>query len=84
MTKKHKPLPVPGYTEQSPESVAKVKQFKEAEERLLRVLDDLAVGTMDSRDMRWLSIGRTHMETAFMCIYRSIFKPQRIKLPEDA
>jgi hypothetical protein len=35
-------------------------------------------------DQRWLAIGRTHIEEAFMAINRAVFQPQRVKLPEDA
>ena len=77
----HKPLPVPGYVAQSDANVASVKQNKEMEEVLLRRLD--ALKTDATADQRWLAIGRTHIEEGFMAINRSIFKPQRAKLPTD-
>lgn len=76
------PLPVAGYTDQSVGAVALVNRNKEAEERVLRLLDLL--GSRDEVDKRWLAIGRTHLEQAFMAINRSVFKPVRVKLPEDA
>lgn len=51
------------------------------EERVLRQLDWLK--TMPDIDQRWLAIGRTHIEQAFMAINRAIFKPQRVSLPEN-
>ena len=78
----HKSLPVAGYTTQSQERVDLVNSFKAMEERILRELDDLAQRE-DQIDKRWLAIGRTHLEQAFMCVNRSIFQPQRAKLPED-
>ncbi len=79
--KKHDPLPVKGYTGQSGIVVENVNLNKEIEERILRRLDNLA--SHPDTDKRWLAIGRTHIEQAFMAINRAIFKPQRISLPED-
>ena len=78
----HKSLPVAGYTTQSQERVDLVNSFKATEERILRELDALAQRE-DQIDKRWLAIGRTQLEQAFMAINRSIFQPQRAKLPED-
>ena len=77
----HAPMPVQGYTTQSDARLALVNRNKDIEERVLRILDDLA--KVDDVDKRWLAIGRTHIEQAFMCVNRSIFQPQRAKLPED-
>jgi hypothetical protein len=76
------PLPVKGYKAQSENNVALVNTNKELEEHSLRILDLL--GGMESVDKRWLAIGRTHLEQAWMAINRSIFKPGRIGLPGDA
>lgn len=77
----HQGLPVPGYRPQSDANVNLVKKFKETEEKILRALDELRDTDVDQR---WLAIGRTDLEKAFMAINRSIFKPTRISLPEDA
>lgn len=77
----HKPLPVAGYTAQSDSRVELVNDNKVLEERVLRRLDDLKALNVDQR---WLAIGRTHIEEAFMAINRSIFQPTRVKLPEDS
>lgn len=77
----HQPLPVSGYTTQSDSRVEMVNENKAIEERVLRRLDELKGLNVDQR---WLAIGRTHIEEAFMAINRSIFQPQRVKLPEDA
>lgn len=74
----HKPMPIKGYTAQSESALAKVNLMKAKEEELLRLLgqmkDDLDI------DQRWLAIGRTGIEQAFMAINRSVFKPNRIEL----
>lgn len=75
----HKPMPVLGYTEQSEDNVNLVNHNKVLEEEAL-----LAVDLLDHRDdvdHRWLAIGRTHMELAWMAINRSIFQPKRAKKP---
>ena len=74
-------LPVHGYQPQTGDNVAKVNRMKVLEERLLRELDQLA--TEEATDKRWLAIGRTGIEQAFMAINRSVFKPIRTALPED-
>lgn len=68
-------LPVSGYRPQSDRNVALVNRNKEAEERVLRILDELA--TLDEVDKRWLSIGRTAIEQGFMAVNRSVFRPGR-------
>lgn len=73
-------LPVSGYKPQTESAVKTVNGFKELEERTLRCLDELATGDVDKR---WLAIGRTQMEQAWMAINRSVFQPGRVKLPED-
>lgn len=74
----HKPIPVEGYRPQSEETIALVNANKRQEEMSLQILDVLSVhGDVDKR---WLAIGRTHLEQAWMAINRSIFKPDRVKL----
>lgn len=71
------PLPVAGYTTQSPQKVALVNQNNRLEEQLLRQLDLMAADL--ELDARWLSIARTHLEQGFMALNRAVFKPTRIK-----
>lgn len=77
----HNPLPVSGYTSQAAEKVELVNANKVLEERVLRRLDDLAK-RLDV-DPRWLAVGKTHLELAFMAVNRAIFKPVRVDLPTD-
>lgn len=80
------PLPVKGYTPQSNENVAIANEGKELEERYLRWLDKLdgmAKTTTHGFDGRFIALARTHVQTGAMFAIRSIFQPQRIKLPED-
>lgn len=91
---KHDGLPVAGYKPQSTLAVDLVNANKALEEQALRVLDGLATmkGPAASNDLpseiavdqRWLAVGRTHLEQAFMAINRAVFKPGRAKLPGDA
>ena len=76
----HTGLPVFGYLPQPQAAVDRVNANKEAEERLLRVLDAL---NSDMANLRWVAIARTHFEQGFMALNRAIFQPDRIKLPED-
>lgn len=87
------PTKVSGYTAQSPEKVALVNEFKADEERILRKIDVLQYpagsansdvnAILEPYDKRWLAIARTHIQEAYMALNRSVFQPQRIKLPED-
>lgn len=74
-------LPVGGYRPQSPRAVDMVNANKRIEEVTLRTLDGLA--DIPDVDKRWLAIGRTKMEEAWMAINRAIFKPSRVVLPGD-
>jgi len=78
---KHAGLPVEGYREQTQTAVDVVNGFKKAEERILRQLDALAQGGegLPPVDGRWLAIGRTELEKAFMAINRSVFQPKRLE-----
>ncbi|MBN9335631.1 hypothetical protein [Devosia sp.] len=81
---KNEGLKVPGYTAQSDENVALVTGFKQTEERLLRDLDVMFDSAEPHRfDKRWLSVAKTHFEQGFMALNRSVFQPQRIRLPDD-
>lgn len=77
----HSGLPVPGYRPQSEAAVRLVSAFKQDEETLLRMLDRMQ-GNPDF-DQRWLSIARTQFEQGFMALNRAVFRPGRIRLPED-
>jgi hypothetical protein len=81
MTEAHKPLPVAGYVGQSDEKIALVNRNKEIEERILRIIDDLA--PRPDIDKRHLALARTNIEDGFMWLNRSIFQPKRVALPED-
>lgn len=81
MTQQHDGLPVPGYRPQSSQNVDIVTRNKHLEEMVLRQLDSLK--TLEAVDQRWLAIGRTQLEQAFMAINRSVFKPGRVELPVD-
>jgi hypothetical protein len=74
-------LPVAGYRPQTTTAVDMVNRMKVREEELLRELDAMA-GDMNI-DPRWLQIGRTGIQQAFMAINRSVFQPGRITLPGD-
>lgn len=78
----HQSLPVHGYSAQTEEKVALVNRNKVSEEVMLRELD--AMKADPEIDQRWLAIGRTHIEQAFMAINRAVFKPGRVRLEGDA
>ena len=78
----HQPMSVSGYTTQSQAKIDAVNSNKQLEEQCLRQLDTL--GQNPLVDKRWLAIGRTHLEQAWMAINRSIFQPTRVTLDGDA
>lgn len=79
----HQPMPVAGYTPQSDDKVRLANEGKELEERYMRWLDKLALRN-DLYEPRCVAEARTCIQTGAMWAVRSIFQPQRIKLPEDA
>lgn len=81
MPETHDGLPVEGYRSQPGSNVDLVNVNKRIEEQVLRILDGL--GNNPEVDKRWLAVGRTHLEQAWMAINRSIFKPDRVALPVD-
>ena len=88
MTNTPQMTPVSGYRPQTQQTLDLVNGFKADEERLLRKLDELKTlnaGGLSPviADQRWLALGRTQLEQAFMAINRSVFRPTRVKLPED-
>ncbi len=74
-------LPVSGYRPQSDDKIAVVNENKQIEEKVLRQLD--ALKAMPGIDQRWLAIGRTGIEQAFMSVNRAVFQPSRATLPND-
>lgn len=81
MTETISGLPVPGYRAQAPRAVEIVTDNKNTEEFVLRILDELAADP--EIDKRWLAVGRTQIEQGFMAVNRAVFKPGRVRLPED-
>jgi hypothetical protein len=81
MPTKYPGLPVKGYQAQTDKAIALVNRMKVMEEELLRELDAMANDM--NIDQRWLAIGRTGIQQAFMVINRSVFQPGRITLPGD-
>lgn len=75
-------LPVLGYRAQPTTAIDLVNANKQIEETTLRILDTLAELGPDI-DQRMLAIGRTAIEQGFMWANRSIFRPARVKLPDD-
>lgn len=69
-------LPVAGYRPQSAIAVDCVNAMKSREELILQQLDHMSKDP--EVDQRWLAIGRTQLEQAFMAIHRSIFRPARV------
>lgn len=80
-----KPAPIAGYRPVSEAMRQLVNINKHMEETALRQLDTLATITVvDGEDVeidkRWLAIGRTHMEQAWMAINRAVMRPGRVIL----
>lgn len=81
--KQHQGLPVAGYKPQNSHAVSMVNANKLVEEQILRLIEIMAKDDDIKVDQRWLAIGRTQIEQAFMAINRAVFKPGRVALPED-
>lgn len=82
----HKGLPVHGYKPtQSAAAVELVNKGKQIEERVLRYIEEVEGFLKENPgDPRMTSVGRTQIQLGFMAVFRSVFNPQRINLPEDS
>ena len=72
------PPPIHGYRPLPQDAVDLVNIFKLAEEHALRQLDKLE--ERDDIDKRWLAIGRTRLQEAYMAIVRAIFQPTHLQI----
>ena len=80
----HQPMPVAGYTAQPQSNIDLANEGKELEERYLRWLDVLSTNpTPDPERDRFIALARTNIQQGAMWAVRSIFTPQRIKLPGE-
>lgn len=88
MSTTHAGLPVAGYQPQSDAKVALANEGKELEERYLRWLEKLGGHNAPEGspvcDPRCIALAKTNIQDGAMWAIRSIFQPQRVKLPEDA
>lgn len=75
---------IKGYSPLSDEQKALANEGKDLEERYLRWLDKLDAVTDGSIDKRFLALARTNIQQGAMWAIRSIFRPGRVSLPEDA
>ncbi|WP_276122698.1 Acb2/Tad1 domain-containing protein [Pararhizobium qamdonense] len=82
VVERHTGLPVKGYTPQSEENVALVNRAKELEERVLRQVDKIKAAG-GQYDQRFVAMALSHLQVGFMLLYRGVFQPERINLPED-
>jgi len=73
---------VKGYRELTDDEKNMANMGKELEERMLRYFDLLEQSA--KTDKRCVALAKTNIQQGLMWAIRSIFQPQRIRLPEDA
>ncbi len=70
--------PIKGYRELTELDIAEINKLKELEAAVLSAVARLRdPGTNDGR---WITIGQTHIEQAFMALARSIAKPEPLPM----
>lgn len=74
---------IPGYRQLTEDQVTAISAFKVAEEHVLGMLDELAETAIEI-DPRWLATGRTQIEQGFMAVNRSIARPERLSIVDEA
>ena len=82
----HSGLPVEGYNLQTSDNIARANRLKQLEERVMRELDTIFHDTLCGEIHADLNMAETavrDIQQGFMWAVRSIFKPSRIRLPED-
>lgn len=65
---------IKGYRDLNPEEIDLMNHIKAQGEQLKRMVDDLY--GKRSVDIRWLSIGKTHLQQGIMSLVRSVAKPE--------
>lgn len=65
--------PILGYHQLSMREIATINALKETEGFCLKQIAELRDG--ECHDARWISIGQTHIEQAFMALARSVAQP---------
>lgn len=85
VTAEVKGLPVAGYKPtQSQAAVDLVSEGKILEERMMRYIDRVAdFAAAHEGDPRFAAIGRTQVQLGMMAVFRAVFAPGRVELPED-
>jgi hypothetical protein len=73
---------IAGHRPLSAEEIGVINIMKALEAKLISMLLDMASDPDMEIDKRWLNIGRTQLEQAFMAINRSIAKPVPITMAE--
>lgn len=63
-----------GYIEQTPEQIEAINLIKSFEISALMYLTE-ALNTAGNSDGRWASIGKTHLQQAFMAYVRAVARP---------
>ena len=64
---------ISGYRDLTEEEIALMNEGKALAEKCREFIEK--VSTTSEPDLRWLSIGRTHLQEGFMAVIRSIAKP---------
>lgn len=65
---------IKGYRDLTEEEIDLMNNVKEMANRVGDLV--AALGTVDSLDKRWLSIGKTNLQQGFMAVVRAIAQPE--------
>ncbi len=67
--------PIKGYRNLTNREVEEVNTFKSIEETILDIIEKMQSGFNGEYDQRFLSIGKTEIQMAFMALNRAILRP---------
>lgn len=77
MDNQHKQIK--GYRDLTADEIALMNEAKELAEKVGKFVNDLGIVHSQTGnhaiDMRWVSIGQTHLQQGFMALVRSIARP---------
>jgi hypothetical protein len=65
-----------GYRDLTKDEIGVMNALKDKEADIIDALQDFQIKLQLDLDPRWLALGKTHLETAFMYLVKAVAKPE--------
>lgn len=70
------PVPITGYRQLTPDEIKTINSIKGHAEKVGALVADLYATCPNSEALRWVSIGKTHLQQGFMALTRAVAQPE--------